>query len=224
MGSCRPVRDGEPASEFLFAFLVLPFTIEHMDFTCPKCHVVLSAPDSEVGEIARCAGCGNVTYVPAPKGPSPAASNEGAVRGDGGKVLWTGRPSRKALPGRYCLIALGALLGLVLLFRAGFWPRVGVLVLLLDAGAFAVVAIARRCTQYRITDQLITYEAGVFDRTTKEIPVSHVREVQLRQGLLARMMNVGTLAFSTSASGDTEVVFVGVRDPHAVRDIVREYI
>lgn len=196
-----------------------------MDFTCPKCHVVLSAPDSDVGEIVQCAGCGNVTYVPAPKSPSPAASDRAAARGDGGKVLWTGRPSRKALLGRYGLIALGALLGLVLLFRPGvWWTRVGVLVLLLDAGAYAAVAIIRRCTQYRITDQLITYEAGVFDRTTKEIPISHVREVELRQGLLARMMNVGTLAFSTSASSDTEVVFAGVRDPHAVRDIVREYI
>ncbi|MDP7162695.1 MAG: PH domain-containing protein [Phycisphaerae bacterium] len=97
-------------------------------------------------------------------------------------------------------------------------------ILLPAALVLGIMQVRRKCIRYRITSQSISMEWGVFNRTGNEIPVSHVREIQMTQGLIERILDVGSLEFATAASGRQEIIFHGIMSPKSVRDLVRAQI
>ena len=211
--------------------------VEVIDFKCPKCGEGLSAPDSLAGQSETCPECGNVATVPAPPTPTaPLPSSipqptplkalaEAPSKPSGtGKVLWRGSPSWESFLGFYILAILTGLVGLWMAMSAQVRPVVGTALMLLGGLIVMSVEFYRAFTKYRITDQIVYLQKGVLMRTTTEVPVAHLREVKLKQGMFERMLGVGSLGFSTSASSDMEIIWRGVRSPGHVRDLVRKLI
>jgi uncharacterized membrane protein YdbT with pleckstrin-like domain len=89
---------------------------------------------------------------------------------------------------------------------------------LLFAGAayiFAAHAIRQFCTEIVVTDRRLIYKTGLVSRDTVEIGASKVEGVELRQGLLGRLLGYGDL--SIRGTGIGTVALRGVAEPVALR-------
>ncbi|OCH01443.1 hypothetical protein A6D98_19470 [Aliivibrio fischeri] len=74
--------------------------------------------------------------------------------------------------------------------------------------------------EFLITDQRIMGKTGFISRNTFEIPLEQGEGIMVKQTLLGRMLNYGTIF--TSGTGSSAVVMMFVEDPFIVRKKVLE--
>jgi uncharacterized membrane protein YdbT with pleckstrin-like domain len=134
----------------------------------------------------------------------------------GENVIYEGHPSWRSILGYYIkgfvggviVGAIGWLLdgpGLAI----GFWLLVFALVLI--AGF-----LRRFATVYTITSQRLRIKRGIIARHIQQTDIERVQNVNTKQSVLERMLQVGTVDFDTAGSGDSDFSFAGVEDPEKV--------
>ena len=83
--------------------------------------------------------------------------------------------------------------------------------------AIAVLAgfIRRVAITYTVTNRRLHIRRGIIARNTQEAKLSRVQNVNTRQSVIERLLQVGTVDFDTAGSGESEAnfAFVGVNDP-----------
>jgi uncharacterized membrane protein YdbT with pleckstrin-like domain len=90
------------------------------------------------------------------------------------------------------------------------------------SGAIAVYLILlgvyrRLAWRYLIDDHNIESYHGVLARRVHSIRVEDLRNINVNQTVMQRLLGVGDVEFSSAAGGAVEVVFFGVDDPMAVK-------
>ena len=75
--------------------------------------------------------------------------------------------------------------------------------------------------RYLIDDHNIESYQGVLARHVHSIRVEDLRNVNVSQTVMQRLLGVGDVEFSSAAGGDVEVVFFGVSDPMHVKELVQ---
>jgi uncharacterized membrane protein YdbT with pleckstrin-like domain len=132
----------------------------------------------------------------------------------GERVIFQGHPSWRAILGFY-------LKGILVAAVAGAIAK------LLDTGAFDVFLIVlvviavtvlagflkRVATVYTITDRRLNIKRGIVSREVQETRLERVQNVNYRQSIYQRIMQIGDVDFDTAATDDYNFVFVGVADP-----------
>ena len=74
-------------------------------------------------------------------------------------------------------------------------------------------------TRFAVTDQRVAYQSGLVRRKGVSIPLNRVNNVNSEQGVIARMLNNGTLTIeSAGETGDS--VFENIPDPDRVRSLI----
>jgi uncharacterized membrane protein YdbT with pleckstrin-like domain len=138
----------------------------------------------------------------------------------GEQVIFEGHPSWRAILGFYLK---GVLVAIVL----------GVLAKLIDGNgtAFLVILVVlavtlligfvkRVATTYTITNRRLNIKRGIISKEVQETRLERVQNVNYRQSVYQRLMQIGDVDFDTAASDDYNFVFNGVADPgdvvHAV--------
>lgn len=66
-------------------------------------------------------------------------------------------------------------------------------------------------TEYALTDKKVLSKTGIISRSTDELQLSKLEGVDVRQGIVDRLMGVGTLVFS--GTGTQQVEFTGIDNP-----------
>lgn len=84
-----------------------------------------------------------------------------------------------------------------------------------------LIAYARYRRLYTVTAQRIIMRIGLIANNTNEMEIRHIRGINVRQGVIERMLGVGTLEIISAADGGAEVVFTGIRHPNAVKELIR---
>jgi uncharacterized membrane protein YdbT with pleckstrin-like domain len=101
-------------------------------------------------------------------------------------------PALWRVPGPFVLLILMApLLGISLIFLLVTW-------------------IQFRCTSLTITPEGVTFQTGVLSRRLREMRMGDIRAVDVRQGLLQRLVGSGMLRVSSAASADALIAIPGV--------------
>jgi membrane protein YdbS with pleckstrin-like domain len=94
-------------------------------------------------------------------------------------------------------------------------------VLLLIALLVLIHALLRRLShRFTISSDAVSSRAGIGGRTEKEIRISDIRQVEVRQSVGQRIFGLGNVLFASAATGGIEVTFEGVRDPTGVKQKV----
>lgn len=141
------------------------------------------------------------------------------------RVVYEGRPSWRALFSFYVLgliVAAGVFAIVGLLVGS---PALGVALGVVIAGGTLLVGYLRRLfTRYRITDQRLRISRGIVRRRVQETRLDRVQNVNFEQGLLDRMLNVGSVDFDTAGTDDSEFVFEWVNGPEQVVRAVNDAI
>ena len=139
------------------------------------------------------------------------------------QVIYQGHPSWRstvALYGRGLLAAIGAgaLAAVVTLVADDGvdWMWV-VLVAAVVMGAAVLIGFVRRLfTVYTITTQRLRIQHGIIARKVQQTRIERVQNVNTDQGVLERILQVGSVDFDTAGTTDSSFRFEGVDDPDEV--------
>jgi len=90
------------------------------------------------------------------------------------------------------------------------------------AGAIAVYALLlgvyrRLSWRYLIDEHNIESYQGVLARRVHSIRLEDLRNINVNQTVMQRLLGVGDVEFSSAAGGEVEVIFFGVADPMGVK-------
>ncbi len=97
----------------------------------------------------------------------------------------------------------------------------------LEGGLFALLfiiglaAIFRHRYQFTVTSSRVIMRVGLIAKNTNEIQLRHIRAINVRQGIVERILGIGTVEFSSAAGGGVEVLFKGISDPHGVKERIK---
>ncbi|MEI7956787.1 MAG: PH domain-containing protein [Verrucomicrobiota bacterium] len=71
-----------------------------------------------------------------------------------------------------------------------------------------------------VTNGYIRQRRGIISRTENTIMLDHVRDVELRQNILQRLLDVGHLGVSSAAAIDGSIELFGYAHPSKIRDLI----
>ena len=89
--------------------------------------------------------------------------------------------------------------------------------LLLLARAWYLVA----STRYRLTNQRLFAQTGLIAKNLEEVELFRVKDVTLSQGVLDRLLGVGTVTVLSTDDTAPELDLAGIRDPLAAKEALR---
>lgn len=214
---------------------------------CPKCDAEFHLGDK------FCKACGHDLHDE-PEGPAPAGETSAADRLKGAKVQETAPAEEKDLwEGRYSILegAMVWIFAAVLMIAVVvvFWLNVGglkekwFLIAGLCVAAVLFLWSFFRCfwrhltNKYKVTTQRIFYIQGFLSRTTDELEIIRVDDVQYKQNLTERVFGLGrvvVIAPTDRTHGDArgadgkpvqagQLVLAGVSNPEEVKELIRKY-
>jgi uncharacterized membrane protein YdbT with pleckstrin-like domain len=131
-------------------------------------------------------------------------------------VIYEGHPSWRSILGYYLKGLLAAIVvGAIGWVADGAGLGIGFALLVI---AIVLVAgfIRRFATVYTITNERLRIKHGIIARHVQQTDIERVQNVNTRQSVLERVLQVGTVDFDTAGSGDSDFSFAGVEDPEEV--------
>jgi uncharacterized membrane protein YdbT with pleckstrin-like domain len=134
------------------------------------------------------------------------------------QVIFQGHPSWRAILGFYLKgILVAAILGVIAkLFDAG--SGTVFLIVLVVIGITVLVGFVKRvATVYTITNRRLNIKRGIVSREVQETRLERVQNVNYRQTVYQRIMQIGDVDFDTAATDETnDFIFGGVANPEDV--------
>lgn len=187
---------------------------------CPQCGAKLSRTNADV---ERPAGAGKIR----PSGPPGTAHDVSE------QDLWTGRYSPKAMTGPFfgsLVLAIACLIGASYV-APDAWMAVAVGAIAVFVYLLLLLLYRQMAVRYRLTNQRLLREIGILSRTDDRILVVDIDDITVKQTLVERMFNLGTIlivANDESAKEDgadrvkKDVVMLGIENPRHVADLIDE--
>ena len=93
--------------------------------------------------------------------------------------------------------------------------------------ALAVVLIpwlVIRATRYRVTNYRIDFERGIVTKRIDTLELWHVDDIKFEQGLVDRMMNVGTITIISDDKSTPRLDLAGIPNPRQVFDQLKDRV
>ena len=132
----------------------------------------------------------------------------------GENVIYQGHPSWRAILGFYLKgILLAAVVGVVARLFDVSDATIFLIVLVIIGLTILVGFVKRVATTYTITDRRLNIKRGIVSREIQETRLERVQNVNYRQSVFQRIMQIGDVDFDTAATDDYNFVFAGVADP-----------
>jgi uncharacterized membrane protein YdbT with pleckstrin-like domain len=99
---------------------------------------------------------------------------------------------------------------------------VSAITLLVIASVVGYWMLMSQFTTLTITDDRTIYQKGVISRETSEVQHDDVRNIQLDQSFMQRLLNVGGIGISSSGQDDLEIVAPRLSNPAQIIDCIRK--
>ena len=132
----------------------------------------------------------------------------------GEEVIFEGHPSWRAILGFYLKgILIAAVVGVVARLLDVGSATVFLIVLVIIGLTVLIGFVKRVATTYTITDRRLNIKRGIVSREIQETRLERVQNVNYRQSVYQRVMQIGDVDFDTAATDDYNFVFAGVADP-----------
>jgi uncharacterized membrane protein YdbT with pleckstrin-like domain len=134
----------------------------------------------------------------------------------GEQVIFEGHPSWRAILGFYLKgIVVAIVLGVIAKLVDGNGTAF-LVILIVIAVSVLIGFIKRVATTYTITNRRLNIKRGIISREIQETRLERVQNVNFRQSVYQRLMQIGDVDFDTAATDDYNFVFAGVGDPEDV--------
>ena len=90
--------------------------------------------------------------------------------------------------------------------------------------AFVLPWLIMRTTRYRVTSYRIDFERGLFTKKIDTLELWHVDDIKFEQGLLDRMMNVGSITVMSNDRTNPKLELDGIPNPRDIFDKLKERV
>lgn len=135
----------------------------------------------------------------------------------GEQLIFRGHPSWRAILGFYLKgVLVAAVAGAIAKLLGAGGGTVFLVVLAVIAIAVLAGFVKRVATVYTITNRRLNIKRGIVSREVQETRLERVQNVNYRQSIYQRAMQIGDVDFDTAATDDYNFVFAGVADPAEV--------
>jgi len=132
----------------------------------------------------------------------------------GEQMIFQGHPSWRAILGFYLKGVLVAAIVAVIAKLFGAGSGTVFLIVLVVIGLTVLIGFVKRvATTYTITDRRLNIKRGIVSREVQETRLERVQNVNYRQSVYQRIMQIGDVDFDTAATDDYNFIFAGVADP-----------
>jgi uncharacterized membrane protein YdbT with pleckstrin-like domain len=134
----------------------------------------------------------------------------------GEQVIFEGHPSWRAILGFYLKgVVVAVVLGI--LAKLIWGDGEAFLVILVVLALTVLIGFVKRvATTYTITNRRLNIKRGIIAKEVQETRLERVQNVNYRQSVYQRLMQIGDVDFDTAATDDYNFVFAGVADPAEV--------
>lgn len=131
------------------------------------------------------------------------------------RSLWQGGYSPKAMYGTWLIsivVTVASLIGVALLAKdvGSIWYYVGAALMLLWIIVIGIYAVRRLGQHYELTTQRFIHQNGVLVRRTDRIEVIDIEDVSYTQGIIQRMLGVGSIQISGRDQSHPVLVLDGI--------------
>ncbi len=208
-----------------------------LNYRCPLCDSIFSVSAQQVGTQIECPKCSIPIRIDAPVAIAVRSNGDRPDRTSDERTIVSVHPVMlRAHPFRFLL--------LVALFIGGIaFTVIGsrylgkleatrnssqIYATLIGAGIAAtgligliVWYIANLGTTLTITTNRTRLVRGLIARSSSEVQHDDVRNIQVNQGIIQRMINVGDLAISSSGQDDLEIAVNGIASPERLASEIR---
>lgn len=172
---------------------------------CPKCGIRL------IGAEIRATPSGNAHGHET--GFITPAQRRSEIVNDPEAELWQGGFSPKAMYGSW----LGAgLLTIALIPVAVFFPPAMIpviaAVVLLWLGLLSYLVYRKMSVHYTLTNHRFVHQSGILVRATDRIEIIEIDDVAFFQGIIERMLGVGTIRITSQDRTHPELILPGIDD------------
>ncbi len=190
---------------------------------CPQC-------GAQLGRVGR----SNDDSRPAKSVRLRPANGRGAEAPE--EELWTGTFSPKAMATSFVSVGLLMIVGMIVASFVG--PAGWTAVAIGAAAAFGYLVLSllyqRLSVHYRLTTHRLVIQRGILSKTDDRILLVDIDDITVRQGLIDRMLAIGTVVLHTSDETSRErspdpdtpnrgiVTLHGIEDPRHVGDVIDE--
>ncbi len=168
-----------------------------------------------------CHKCGHRMAAGAEAISTPPAGSA-APAGDPDRVLWEGSFSPKAMYGTYLTCAVLSIAALVggLIFFAPMWPLAAVGAAAIWLWPLGMLAYRKLAVHYKLSPQRFIHQRGILKRVTDRIEVIDMDDIAFEQGIIERMLGVGTLRITSSDRTHPKIVLPGIDEVAKVAAII----
>jgi len=88
---------------------------------------------------------------------------------------------------------------------------------------FCLLIVYRKYSwRFMVDDENIESHRGIIARNVKSIRIRDLRNINVNQTIMQRILGVGDVEFSSAAGGGVEVIFFGVDHPLQVKDLAHD--
>ncbi len=163
--------------------------------------------------------------------PDPVTATSAARRafqprdqgnGDVEDAIWQGGFSAKAMLGSWLggtLLSIAVLVGGILLPPLGL-PIALVVIVLLWLLLGLTLLYRKWSMHYELTSQRFIHQEGILKRTTDRIEVIDMDDITFEQGLVERMLGVGTIKINSSDTSHPVLLLRGIDDVKRVANLI----
>ncbi|GIW98963.1 MAG: membrane protein [Pirellulaceae bacterium] len=143
------------------------------------------------------------------------------------RSLWQGGYSPKAMYGTWIgsvLLTILVVVAVAVLARGEHartvWLIAAAALLIWWCGAIAVYLYRRFSVHYELTTQRFIHQSGLLKRTTDRIEVIDIDDVSFTQGIVQRMLGVGTIRITSSDRSHPELILYGIDNVPEVATLI----
>lgn len=87
---------------------------------------------------------------------------------------------------------------------------------------FIILIYKRYVWKYTIAGDRISVRRGIISRNQQSTRIQDLRSIELDQGILQRLLNIGDIKFYTAGTDRAEIVFHGIASPASIRETVEQ--
>lgn len=110
--------------------------------------------------------------------------------------------------------------------KSYLWETMAVKWMFLYAAVLLLVPlyawIKKHIYTYVVKTESVMSRRGILRRFSTEVRIADIRGISVRQGLMQRIMRIGEVGFSSAAGDEEEVIFHGIQNPEAVKELVQK--
>ncbi|MDF1808807.1 MAG: PH domain-containing protein [Phycisphaerales bacterium] len=216
-----------------------------IQFNCDKCDLEIEVDDALAGAKHECLACGDINRVPSVSSDESIVDQSESI--DSKKVDRAAKagyppdfgPETQVLKVRRCwfrsrvirfsIAILAVLVGIVGMIwvmwsdRSLVWMGLFTPSTIIGAGLLIWWWIDRFSASLEITSKRTIMHHGILSKSSSEVVHDNIRNIQIDQSFLQRVMRVGKIGISSSGQDGVELQVNHLQDPDKIREIIDLY-